>query len=181
MSYVNLSYNYIAVFFLFMLLYWYIMEKKVPLRSYRYFAYVLVTAFGATVLEIMTYRFAAMENTISFRVTYTIMSIQMLFIHSFFTCLTNYLLGLAEVDIKRNHKLKAVFVISWFLIVLICGLNPVFEWAATLVGSVYAMKGIGFLLYGIDAVMVFMMAWVLITKREKFRFIKKSIAIFLFL
>ena len=180
MTYVNLSYNYIAVFFLFMLLYWYVMEKKVPLHSYRYFAYVLITAFGATVLEIATYKLAMAENPVSFQVTYTIMSIQMLFIHSFFTCLTNYLLGLAEVDIKRNRKFKAVFVVSWFLIAVICGLNPVFEWAATLVGSVYAMKGIGFVLYGIDAVMVLLMGWVLIAKREKFRFIKKSIALFLF-
>lgn len=180
MSYVNLSYNYIAIFFLFMLLYWYIMEKKVPLRSYRYFAYVLVTAFGATLLEIITYKMALHENRFSFPMTYTILSIQMLFIHSLFTCLTNYLLGLAEVDIKRNRKLRAVFVISWILIAVICGLNPVFEWAATLVGNVYAIKGIGFLLYGIDAVMVFLMAWVLIARRQKFRFIKKSIAIFLF-
>lgn len=180
MPYVNLSYNYIAVFFLFMLLYWYITEKKVPLRSYRYFVYVLVAAFGATVLEIVTYRFAMNEKMVSFQVTYTVLSIQMFFIHSLFTCLANYLLGLAEVDVKRNLKLKAVFVVSWFLIVMICGLNPVFAWAATLIDGVYSMKGIGFLLYGIDAVMVFLMAWVLIAKRQKFRFIKKSIALFLF-
>ena len=38
MNHVNLSYDYIAAFFLFMLLMWYFFEKKVPLRSYRYFA-----------------------------------------------------------------------------------------------------------------------------------------------
>ncbi len=180
MPYVNLSYDYIAEFFLLMLLYWYFAEKKVPLRSYRNFAYVLVTAFAATVLEIVAYQLALRESAALFQVTYTVLSLQMLFIHSFFTCLANYLLSLAEVDTKRNRKYRFVFVLSWILIVLICGLNPIFGWAANLDGVVYSMKGIGFVLYGIDVVMVVLMGWALIAKRKNFRFIKKSVALFLF-
>lgn len=180
MPYVNLSYDYMAEFFLFMLIYWYFAEKKVPLRSYRSFVYVLVTALGATVLEIATYQLSVKENAVLFQVTYTVLSVQMLFIHSCFVCIANYLLYLAEVDTRRNKKLLAVFVVSWLLIVVVCGLNPVLGWAANLVGSVYSMKGMGFVLYGIDAVMVILMGWALIARRKYFKFIKKSIAIFLF-
>jgi len=180
MTAVNLSYNYVAVFFLFMLVLWYFTEKKVPLRSYRCFAYVLVTAFIATVLEIATYKLAEYEGMAADQIGYAVLSIQMFFIHSFFVCLANYLLSLAGVDSKRNFKLKSVFVLAWGLILVICGLNPMFGWAANLVGNVYSMKGIGFVLYGVDAVMVAFMGWVLIAKREDFRFIKKSIVVFLF-
>lgn len=180
MTNVNLSYDYIAAFFLLMLLIWYFTEKKVPLRSYRYFAYVLVTAFGATVLEILAYKFVELERVFPYQVAYTALSAQMLCIHSFITCIANYLLSLAYVDSQKNPILRYLFVISWIIIVFICGLNPFFMWAANLEGNVYTMKGIGFVLYGIDAVMVALMGWVLIAKRQNFKFLKKTIAIFLF-
>ncbi len=178
MTSINLSYDYIAAFFLFMLLLWYFTEKKVPLKSYRHFAYVLITAFGATVLEIFTYKLV--EYEVSYDVTYAFLSIQMLFIHSFFTCITEYLLSLAGIDTGKNLKIKYTFVVSWILIVVICLLNPILGWAANLVGFVYSIKGVGFVLYGIDAVMVVLMGWVLVTKRQNFKFLRKTIVIFLF-
>lgn len=180
MSYVNLSYNYIAEFFLLMLIYWYFTEKKVPLRSYRSFAYVLVTAFGATVLEIVTYQLALHDSASLAQITYTALSMQMLCIHSFFVCMAYYMLHFAEVNTKKHKLLHGLFVVSWIVVVVICGLNPFLGWAANLVDGVYSMKGVGFALYVIDAVMVFIMGWTLIAKRKHFRFIKKSIAFFLF-
>ncbi len=176
----NLSYDYIAAFFLFMLLIWYLTEKKVPLRSYRCFFYVLVSAFGATLLEIITYALAMKGDAVPFTLSYFILSIQMLFIHTFFTCITNYLLMLAWVDTKSNRMLKYIFVISWVLIVVICLLNPILGWAANLTNGVYSIKGIGFVLYGIDAIMVILMGWVLVAKRQNFTFLRKTIVIFLF-
>lgn len=180
MNHVNLSYDYIAAFFLFMLLMWYFFEKKVPLRSYRYFAYVLITAFGATVLEILTYKFSELGALIPYNVTYACLSVQMIFIHSFFACLANYLLSLAGIDSYKNFKLKLLFIGSWTTIVVVCGLNIIFKWAANLIDGVYSIKGVGFLLYAIDAIMVFIMGWVLVTKRRNFRFLRKTIALFLF-
>ena len=180
MTNVNLSYEYIAALFLLMLLIWYFTEKKVPLRSYRYFAYVLITAFGATMLEVLTYKFAEFANAIPFKVTYTSLSLQMLCIHSFIVCMANYLLSLARIDARNHLALKYTFVVSWFLISVICLLNPIFGWAANLEGNVYSMKGIGYVLYGIDALMVIFIGWVLIAKRQSFKFIRKTIAVFLF-
>lgn len=180
MTEVNLSYDYIATFFLFMLLVWYFFEKKVPLRSYRYFAYVLVTAFGATALEVVTYKLAELGNNISYQLVYTMLSVQMLFIHSFFTCLTNYLLSIADIDIYRNRKVRCFFIVSWIIIVVVCGLNPILKWAANLVDNVYSIKGVGVLLYVIDAIMVFLMGWVLIIKRQNFKFLRKTIVVFMF-
>ena len=180
MNTVNLSYNYIAAFFQLMLIIWYFTEKKVPLRSYRYFIYVLSTAFGATVLETLVYGFAEKPDIIPYGITYTIMSVQMIFIHSFFVCITHYLLSLAGIDTKRNPKFKYTFVASWGIIVVICGLNPILHWAANLIDHVYSIKGVGFVLYAVDAVMVVLMAWGLIAKRQNFKFLKKTIVVFLF-
>ncbi len=181
MNTVNLSYNYIAAFFLLMLIIWYFTEKKVPLRSYRYYIYVVLTAFGSTVLETLVYKFVEYESLMPYGVTYTVMSIQMMFIHSFFACLANYLLSLAGIDTKRNKKFKCVFVSAWLLVVVICGFNPIFHWAANLIDGVYSIKGVGFVLYTIDAVMVVLMAWGLISKRQNFKFLKKTIVVFLFI
>ena len=104
MNTVNLSYNYIAAFFQLMLIIWYFTEKKVPLRSYRYFIYVLSTAFGATVLETLVYGFAEKTDIIPYGITYTIMSVQMIFINAFFVCISHYLLSLAGIVTKRNPK-----------------------------------------------------------------------------
>lgn len=108
----NLSYDYIAAFFLFMLLIWYFTEKKVPLRSYRCFSYVVVSAFVATLLEIITFSLVMKGNAVPFALSYFILSIQMLFIHTFFTCITNYLLMLAWVDTKNIKILKYTFIAS---------------------------------------------------------------------
>jgi len=180
MFYVNLSYDYIAEFFLVMLIFWYFTEKKVPLRSYRSFAYVLVTLFGATVLEVVTTHLAMNEQIASFRLTYAMLSLQMLCIHSFFVCLAYYMLHFAEVNTKRHKLLHGLFVVSWISVVIICGLNPFLGWAAYIIDGVYSMKGVGFALYGIDAIMVLIMGWTLIARRKQFRFIKRSIFIFLF-
>lgn len=181
MVHTNLSYDYVAAFFLFMLLIWYYTEKKVPLRSYRCFSYVIVSAFGATVLEILTYSFAMKGDSIPFALSYFILSVQMLFIHTFFTCITNYLLMLAWVDTKNNKALKYTFIASWILILVICLLNPFLGWAANLTNGVYSIKGVGFVLYGIDAIMVILMGWVLIAKRQNFTFLRKTIVMFLFI
>lgn len=177
----NLSYDYVAAFFLFMLLIWYFTEKKVPLRSYRCFSYVVVSAFVATLLEIITFSLVMKGNAVPFALSYFILSIQMLFIHTFFTCITNYLLMLAWVDTKNIKILKYTFIASWSLILVICLLNPILGWAADLINGAYSIKGVGFVLYGIDAIMVILMGWVLIARRQNFTFLRKTIVVFLFI
>ncbi len=180
MKYLNLSYDYAAAFFLLMLLIWYITEKKVPLKSYRYFACVLVNAFLATILEIITFLMVRHTDIIPYEQIYLIMSLQMLCIHSFITCLAFCLLSMAHIQVKKNAKLKWLFLIAWTLDAVICLLNPILHWAAVLKNGVYSAVGVGYILYVIDAVMAFLMAGILIQKRFEFKFLKKSLVIFLF-
>lgn len=179
MVYLNLSYDYVASFFMFMLLIWYFSEKKVPLISYRYFAYVLVTAFLASVLEVATFTMVKYPDIIPFNVVYTIMSWQMLFIHAFITSLTFCLYSMARIKIKSHRWLLTIFSTAWGLEVIICVLNPGLHWAAVLENGQYRAVGMGNVLYVIDAVMVIMIAWVVLTRRQEFKFLKQSLVILL--
>lgn len=177
MVYLNLSYDYVASFFMFMLLIWYFTEKKVPLKSYRYFAYILICAFLASILEVATFTLVKYPEHVSYSVVYTVMSWQMLFIHAFIICLTFCLYNMAHIDMKKHPVLYGVFIISWLLDVLICILNPGLRWAAVLMNGRYRAIGVGYLLYLIDAVMVVLMLWVMIARRKEFKFLKQSLVI----
>lgn len=181
MVYIDLSYDYVASFFLFMLLIWYFTEKKVPLKSYRYFAYVLITAFMASTLEIVTFTLVRYPEHVSFDVVYTVMSWQMLFIHSFIVCLTFCLYSMARINVMKRSVLKIMFLTSWMLIVIICVLNPWLKWAAVLENGVYRAVKAGYVLYLIDAVMVVLMVWVLIARKQDFKFLKQSLVVLIFI
>lgn len=179
MTYLNLAYDYAAAFFLLMLMVWYITEKKVPLKSYRFFFYVILTAFLATILEIMTFEMSRFPERYSFNVTYTIMSWQMFFIHTFITCLAYCLLNMAHVDVRKNRKLLYLFMVSWIMLIVICLFNPQLQWAVELGSRGYAEIGVGYLLYVIDACMLTTMAWLLIRKKNDFKFLTTPLVAFL--
>ncbi len=94
MEYTNLSYDYIATFFLFMLLIWYVTEKKVPLRSFRCFFYVIFSAFMASFLETAGYLIIRYSDLFPVRYAYITTSFQMLFIHSFIVMITYCLISI---------------------------------------------------------------------------------------
>ncbi len=179
MANLNLSYDYAAAFFLLMLMIWYITEKKVPLKSYRIFFYVILTAFLATILEIMTFEMSRFPERIPFDVTYTVMSWQMFFIHTFITCLAYCLLNMAHVDVRKNRKVLYLFMVSWIMLIVICLFNPQLQWAAELGSRGYREIGVGYLLYLIDACMLFIMAWLLIRKKNDFKFLTTPLIAFL--
>lgn len=181
MVYLNLSYDYVASFIMFMLLIWYFTEKKVPLKSYRYFAIVLITAFFASVLEVATFTLVRYPDHIPYNVVYTLLSWQMLFIHAFVISLTFCLFSMTQIKVKKHPVLNGVFIVTGILDVLICVLNPGLHWAAELVNGKYRAIGVGYILYIIDAVMVVLMGWIMIARRKEFKFLKQSLVIFLML
>jgi len=179
MANLNLSYDYAAAFFLLMLMVWYITEKKVPLKSYRLFFYVILTAFFATILEIMTFEMLRFSDRIPFDVTYTVMSWQMFFIHTFITCLAYCMLNMAHVDVRKNKKILKLFMVSWVMLIVICLFNPQLQWAAKLGEKGYTEIGVGYLLYFIDVLMLLIMAWLLIRKKNDFKFLTTPLIAFL--
>lgn len=179
MTYLNLSYDYAAAFFLLMLMVWYITEKKVPLNSYRFFFYVILTAFLSTVLEILTFEFIQIPDMVPFAVTYTVMSWHMFFLHIFVTCLAYCMLSMTHVDVRKHKNILKVFVISWVMLIIICVFNPQLQWAAELGSIGYREIGVGYLLYLIDACMIFIIAWLLLRKRDDFKFLTTPLIAFL--
>lgn len=179
MTHLNLSYDYVAAFFLLMLQVWYITEKKVPLKSYRYFFYVILTAFLATVLEIVTFEFIQISDRIPHDVIYTVMSWHMFFLHVFVTCLAYCMLSMAHVDIRKHKNLFKLFIVSWGMLIVICLFNPQLQWAAELGERGYREMGVGYLLYAIDICMLIIIAWLLVRKREDFKFLTIYLIAFL--
>ena len=179
MTNLNLSYDYAAAFFLLMLMVWYITEKKVPLKSYRIFFYVILSAFLATVLEIVTFEFLYLGERVPYGVTYTIMSWHMFFLHGFVTCLAYCVFSMAHVDVKKNKKLLYIFIATWIMLTVICLFNPQMHWAAVLGGKGYSKVGLGYLLYVIDIGMISMIAWVLIRRKYDFKFLTTPLIVFL--
>ena len=180
MAYTNLSFDYIAMFFLFMLLIWYITGKKVPLKSFRYFFYVILYAFFATLLEIVGYLIVRYRDIIPFHYAYYTTSIQLFFIHNFIVMLTYCLMTMAHIDIKKNKILKSIFIISRLVIALLCIPNLFHNRIMTLEDGKYAAAGIGYILYVVDGVMIAICAWVFTKRRKDFRFLKANITGFLF-
>ena len=181
MAYTNLSFDYIAMFFLFMLLIWYMTGKKVPLKSFRYFFYVILCAFFATLLETVGYLIVRYRDFVPFHYAYYTTSIQLFFIHNFVVMLTYCLMTMAHIDIKRNKALKWVFILSWVVVAIICIPNLFHNRIMTLEDGKYAAAGIGYILYAVDAVMIVMCIWVFVKRRTDFKFLKTNIIVFLFL
>ncbi len=180
MAYTNLSFDYIAMFFLFMLLIWYMSGKKVPLKSFRYFFFVILCAFLATLLETVGYLIVRYRDVIPFHYAYYTTSIQLFFIHNFIVMLTYCLMTMAHIDVKKNKTLKWIFIISWAVIAIICIPNLFHNRIMTLEDGKYAAAGIGYILYVVDAVMIVMCIWVFTKRRTDFRFLKTNITVFLF-
>ncbi len=179
-KYTNLSYDYIATFFLFMLLVWYVTEKKVPLKSFRHFFYVILCAFMASLLETVGYIVVRHSDVVSIRYAFLTTSFQMLFIHSFIMMLAYCLLSMVHVDVKGSKALRILFTVCGILITLLTLPNLwVRRWSFDLPEGKYVAVGIGNLLYVIDAVMALICLWVFIRKRRDLKFIKPSIAVFL--
>ncbi len=179
MTNLNLSYDYAAAFFLLMLMVWYIMEKKVPLKSYRIFFYVILSAFLATTLEIVTFELLYMGERIPHNVTYTILSWYMFFMHGFVTLLAYCMLSMVHVDVKKNKKVLYIFVATWITLTVICLFNPQMHWAARLGTRGYSEVGLGYLLYAIDVCMLSMIAWMLIRRKNDFKFLTTPLIVFM--
>ncbi len=179
MQYTNLSYDYIATFFLFMLLVWYVTEKKVPLKSFKCFFYVILFAFMGSLLETAGYIIVRHSDTLSIRYAYVTTSFQMLFIHSFIVTITYCLLSMVHVNV-RSKPFMSLFGVSEALIMALTLPNLFVEKLSfDLPNGKYAAVGIGNILYAIDALMVILCLWVFIKRGRDLKFIKPSISIFL--
>ncbi len=180
MQSINLSYDYIATFFLFMIIIWYITEKKVPLKSFKLFFYVILSAFMASFLETFGYLIVKNSNIIPIKYAFITTSFQMLFVHSFIAMLTYCLLNMVHINIRTNKKLISFFIVIELLIFLLTIPNLFIpNWSFDLPDGKYVATGIGNFLYIIDAVMISVCFWVIIKKGNELKFIKTSIIIFI--
>lgn len=181
MSYQNLSYDYVAAFFLVMLLVWYFTEKKVPLKSYRYYGFALCTLLCSTIFEIQWHNMSYSDTKFSEWLIYAVSTLHSYCMHSFVVCLACCIVSMAHINMNKNKWIRNIFVIQWAMIGAVCLPNIFLSWAYSLEGVKLSMKPVGMVLYVIDFMMVALIAWVLIVKKQNYKFLRKSIVLFLFL
>lgn len=172
MTYWNLSFDAMAMFFLLLTFVWYFSEKRIPLRSHRIFLYFLVVVFLATGLEITSTIMARNMSDFGYNTFYLVLTMQTLAINLVPMTLSYYLLLLAHINISRHKVLRAVYIAGLSADFIIIALNPILHWAFTFENDKYRIAHAGIILYIVDLVMLCICVVTLIRARVNFLFLR---------
>lgn len=172
MTYWNLSFDAMAMFFLLLIFIWYFSEKRIPLRSHRIFLYFLVMVFLATGLEITSTIMARNMSDFGYNTFYLVLTMQTLAINLVPMTLSYYLLLLAHINISRHRVLRAVYMIGLLADFIIIVLNPFLHWAFTFENDTYHVAYAGIVLYVVDFVMLCICVVTLVRARVNFLFLR---------
>lgn len=172
MTYWNLSFDAMAMFFLLLTFVWYFSEKRIPLRSHRIFLYFLVVVFLATGLEITSTIMARNMSDFGYNTFYLVLTMQTLAINLVPMTLSYYLLLLAHINISRHKFLRAVYIVGLSADFIIIALNPILHWAFTFENDKYRIAYAGIILYIVDLVMLCICVVTLIRARVNFLFLR---------
>ena len=172
MTYWNLSFDCVAIFFLLLILIWYFSERRVPIKSHRVFLMFLMVIFAATSLEIAATLMARNMDTVGYTAFYNVLTLQTLAINMIPISFSYYLLMLAHVDIKKKKPLRYLYFSAILADVVILALNPIFRWAFTFENEKYAVCNIGWVMYAIDAVMIGICVVTTIRYKQNFQFLR---------
>lgn len=171
MTYWNLSFDAMAMFFLLLTFVWYFSEKRIPLLSHRIFLYFLVVVFLATGLEITSTIMARNMSDFGYNTFYLVLTMQTLAINLVPMTLSYYLLLLAHINISRHKVLRAIYIVGLLADFIIIALNPILHWAFTFENDKYHIAYAGIILYIVDLVMLCICVVTLIRARVNFLFL----------
>ncbi len=172
MTYWNLSFDCVAIFFLLLILIWYFSERRVPIKSHRVFLMFLMVIFAATSLEITATLMARNMDTVGYTAFYNVLTLQTLAINMIPISFSYYLLMLAHVDIKKKKPLRYLYYAAILTDAVILALNPIFRWAFTFENEKYAVCNIGWVMYAIDALMIGICVVTTIRYKQNFQFLR---------
>ena len=172
MTYWNLSFDAIAIFFLLLIFVWYFSEKKIPLRSHRVFLYLIFLVLAATGLEIASTLMARNMNAAGYDVFYLTLTLQTLAINLVPVTFSYYLLLLAHINLNRHKALRALYIICMGTDAAVILLNPFLHWAFTFENDMYKTAPAGYALYIIDFITICICIATIARYKEKFMFLR---------
>lgn len=172
MTYWNLSFDAMAMFFILLIFVWYFSEKRIPLRNHRVFLYLLVIVFLATGLEITATIMARNMNECGYDAFYFVLTIQTLAINLVPITFSYYLLLLTHIDFGRHKVIRVVYLVCLIADSIIIILNPFLHWAFTFENDRYQVAAAGLVLYFVDFIMICFCIVTIIKARTSFLFLK---------
>ncbi len=170
-TYWNLSFDAIAIFFLSLLFIWYFSEKKIPLRSHRIFLYLILLVLFATVFEIASTLLARNMNTVGYDIFYFTLTLQTFAINLVPVTFSYYLLLLAHINLKHHKALRTLYILCVAIDTIVILLNPFLHWAFTFKNDHYKISYAGMALYIIDFITICICIITISRYKEKFMFL----------
>ena len=172
MTYWNLSFDGVALFFMVLIFIWYYNEKRIPIKSHRAFLIFMATCFAAAGLEILATQMARNMDEVGYSAFYNVLTLQTLAINLVPVTFSYYMLLLAHVDVNRHKLLHIFFRLCIAVNVIIALANPKLHWAFSFEHGMYKVGYAGLVLYAIDVIMILICVITMILGKQKFMFLR---------
>lgn len=153
MNFWNLSYDYAALFFLFLIGIWYFNERKIPRRSHKTFLLLMIAIFFATVIKILATEL--ITGLFYHETLYVIlMSLQVFATNMIAIIFSIYLLLMVNFKFKGNWPIDLLYAVVLCANVLITGSNPIIHQAFRIDRNGMILGYGGYFMYVMDALLI---------------------------
>ncbi|MDE6023980.1 MAG: bifunctional diguanylate cyclase/phosphodiesterase [Lachnospiraceae bacterium] len=105
----NVAFDYVASYMMLVIAAWYVIEKKIPLKSYVAFRLLVNTAIVATMLEIIVTHL--LRRQIASDMVYHLVSAQTFIIHFLAVLFAKYSFSLSRLTDKVVNRIKQVLIV----------------------------------------------------------------------
>lgn len=171
----NLSFDFSALIILTVLLIWFFVEKRIPLRSHNIYLFFIATAFTATCVEIICAEVAEGTGSLSSTGFMWFFSVQimltLILIEEFFW----YAVALSSIEKKITDVLYVISTVIGTLASIICLVNPVTDIAFYFDGEIFCQNSMGYVLVGVSLLYLISAIVVLYRFVNDMSFVKRAI------
>ena len=129
MSECNLAYDYSAILILITMIIWYFLEKRIPLKSHRFFLIYILSAFGTTVIEVLSVWVLRYSDIYSETLFHWMLALRALAFYSVSFILLNYVALIGNVNINKWKYAKPVLWVLYAFTAVASLINPFTRWA----------------------------------------------------
>jgi diguanylate cyclase (GGDEF)-like protein len=150
----DVTFDVAAVIVLLVLFMWYLVEKRIPLRSHTVFLELITCAFVAASLEILTATYVSGQDYMKDSLFEWLFALQMVFTYMEAVLFYWYALVLAHLDRKAMKKRTYFIVAAGVLVIGVNLMNPVTRWAYYFSNFRYYTNWAGYILYALAVVMI---------------------------
>lgn len=152
MENLNVTFDIATIIMLLMIFIWYMIEKRIELKSHNLYLAMITVLFVATGLEIVMNRISNGEIQASSSVFMWIFSIQNMFLYA-----VGIFLFRLVFELSNLHRLKrlvdTITIVTAAIVFVILTLNPILKWAFEAKNDIYTSHYMNLVLAGISMVL----------------------------